>query len=197
MGHDCPMGVLSNMLKIYLAGAIRDDHPEDRDWREYIIDKVESKYALDVRILNPLGNKTFNPANREWKMGGIRAAAKDIVQQDLWSVRQADIIIANFTSLSQGYPSIGTVMEVGAASGIGGKLIYSILDSTGGHLDKFTNANPGVFKIHPFLEQVSASVFGSVDELWAFLSTHLGMLTGSNPRFAGVIVGGEVPTRGR
>lgn len=170
------------MIKIYLAGAIRDASiKDDVEWREKVIDMVEQNYAQEVRILNPLGNKTFNPANREWRVGGIVTNSKGIVAQDLWSVRNADIVVANFSSMVSGYPSIGTVMEVGAAAVHGNKLIYSIIDpSFSGH------GNPGAFKgLHPFLEQLSTEVFSSAAEATEFLRIHLGMLTGQSPRFGG------------
>ena len=175
------------MITIYLAGAIRDDHyEEDVRWREVLIKRIERNYGMDVRILNPLGNKTFNPATHEWKVGGIRTQSRGIVSQDLWSVAHSDIVIANFTSLSQGYPSIGTLMEVGAAAANPRQtIIYSIMEPK--TQDQIGNANKGVFKMHPFLEQVSAEIFPGVEELWAFLSTHLGMLTGTRPGIGGVV----------
>ena len=173
------------MLTLYLAGAIRDAHPEDIAWREYLIGKVQHKHALDTRILNPVGDKTRNVATGEWKMGGIFAGAHDIVSQDLWCVRQADIIIANFSSFVDNYPSIGTVMEVGAAAGMGGKLIYSILDQN----KTFGMENKTNFKLHPFLTEVSSSIFDSVDAFTDFFMQHLDMLTGQNPRFGGIVNG--------
>ena len=172
------------MVTIYLAGAIRDTHAEDIQWREFLISRIEHKHALNVSILNPVGNKTYNPSTREWKMSGIHAGAKEIFAQDLWCVRRADIIIANFNSFKDGYPSIGTVMEVGAAAGIGGKLVYSILDKD----SSFGVENTGNFKLHPFLEQSSSAIFPSVDALVDFLVPHLGMLVGTEPRFGGLTV---------
>lgn len=170
------------MITIYLAGAIRDAHLfEDVKWRDYLIKNIERKYGLSVIILNPLANKTFNIETKEWKMGGVPSRAKNIVAQDLWSVRHADVIIANLSAMATGYPSIGTIMEMGAAAAYGGKLIYTILNSNPG------NDNPGVFKLHPFLEQVSTEIFPSVEDCWGFLASHLGMLTGSNASFGGFV----------
>jgi nucleoside 2-deoxyribosyltransferase len=178
-----PQDLENSMTTIYLAGPIRDSaYEEDVAWREYLIKRIQGKYIMDVKLLNPLGNKTFNPETHIWKVGGLVTQAKGIVAQDLWSVRQADIIIANLTAMNTGYPAIGTVMEMGAAAGIGGKLVYTVLDpgSNPG------NENKGVFKLHPFLEQVSTEIFPSVDALWGFLDEHLGMLTGQQPSFGGV-----------
>lgn len=172
-----------DMVTIYLAGAIRDAQlSDDIGWRETLIERIYDKYAGLVSLLNPVGDKTFNPDTHEWKVGGIRTNTKGIVQQDLWSVRQADIVIANLTSMVTGYPSIGTIMEMGAAAGMGGKLIYTILDPN------FTgHDNKGMFKLHPFLDAISTEIFDSVDSLWAFLDQHLAMLTGLDPHFGGVV----------
>lgn len=170
------------MITIYLAGAIRDDHlEEDVGWRETLIDRIDSLATASVRILNPLANKTFNPETKEWRVATLKINAKGTVGQDLWSVRRADVIVANFSSLSQNYPSIGTVMEVGVAAGIGGKLIYSIIEP-----DFSGHTNLGIFNLHPFLEQVSTEIFPSVKDCGDFLVAHLGMLTGWEPRFGGI-----------
>lgn len=170
------------MITIYLAGAIRDSAiQEDVEWRERIITLIEREYPDSVKVLNPLANKIYNQTTKMWTVGGIPTQARGIVAQDLWSVKRADIVIANFSSLSTGYPSIGTVMEVGAAAAFGRKLIYSIIEPGFRGSD-----NPGVFKLHPFLEQLSTEVFDSVSALEAFLESHLGMLTGTRPRFGGI-----------
>lgn len=179
------------MVTLYLAGAIRDGNKEDIEWRERLIARLAALPAANtgpfVSILNPLANKTFNPQTKEWRVATTRTNAKGIVGQDLWCVRRADIVVANFTSLMEGYPSIGTVMEVGAAAGIGGKLIYSVIDPN------FTgHTNPGVFHLHPFLEQLSTEVFASCQELEDFLVSHLPSLAGANPFF-----GGEIADEGR
>ena len=184
------------MLTLYLAGAIRDNHPEDIEWRERLIDLLASKCVMVreliagkdvtslhplVRILNPLANKTFTPLTGAWRTATIPCNSKGIVSQDFWCVRRADIIVANFSSMVQGYPSIGTVMEVGAAVGIGGKLIYSIIDpSFSGH------SNLGVFDLHPFLKEVSTEVFPSERECEEFLDSHIAALAGYSSRFGGV-----------
>lgn len=171
------------MTTIYLAGPIRDSAViEDVAWREYLIKQIQRKYIMETQILNPLGNKTYNPESHIWKVGGLITQAKGIVAQDLWSVRHADIIIANLTAMKTGYPAIGTIMEMGAAAGIGGKLVYTVLDPASNP----GNENKGVFKLHPFLEQISTEIFPSVEALWEFLDQHLGMLTGTAPSFGGL-----------
>lgn len=173
------------MLTLYLAGAIRDTHREDVEWREQLIfalNNLNQDYDDPiVQVLNPLGNKTFNPNNKEWRVGGVLSTPSLIFQQDLWCVRRADIIVAHLGALSDRYPNIGTLMEIGAAVGMGGKLIYTIISPTyQGH------DNPGVFRLHPFLAEASSATFGTYEECEEFLVSHLPTLAGVEPNFGGV-----------
>jgi nucleoside 2-deoxyribosyltransferase len=162
---------------IYLAGAIRDGRMEDINWRERVIDELGGQ----ANFLNPLGGKVYDPVTKNWTMSGFQAGAKVIVKHDLYCVSHSDIVIANLTSLSEGYPTIGTLMEFGAAVGQG-KLIYSIIEpGYKGH------ENTALYKLHPFLSENSAMVFTSVEEAIRFLSRHLGVLSGTRPNFDGVL----------
>lgn len=162
---------------IYCAGAIRDGHPEDIAWREEMIDSLHTL----ATILNPLGGKTHHPVTKEWRMSGIPSTTRAIVAHDLWMVDRADIVVANLKSLSEGYPSIGTLMELGRATKTGA-LIYLISEpGYAGH------QNPGMFKLHPFLDALPAATFPSVDECVAFLESHLLVLSGQCPEFGGVL----------
>ena len=158
---------------IYLAGSIRDGHPEDVAWRENFIDLV----GYNATILNPLGAKKFEPESGIWTMSGIIAEAKHIVKQDFWCVDRADIVVANLLSLAEGYPSIGTVMEMGRAT-YTNTLIYAIVAAGyAGH------ENKGVFNVHPFLDQCIAQAFPTVKSCFDFVVPHLQMLSGDQPRF--------------
>lgn len=162
---------------IYLAGAIRDTHPDDIVWRELFFASLYDQ----ATFLNPLGGKTHNRATREWKMSGIPSTMRAIVAHDLWMVDRADIVVANLTSLSEGYPSIGTLMELGRATKTGA-LIYIICEpGFNGH------QNPGMFRLHPFLEGLSAATFATVMECVEFLEGHLGVLSGTHPQFGGYL----------
>jgi len=166
------------MITLYLAGAIRDGHPEDIDWREKLITQLTP--IQGVSILNPVGNKTYNLMNGEWQVAGNPVTSHGIVTQDLWCIHRTDIIIANCTALSEGYPMIGTMIELGAAVGMGGKLIYTVIDPTFmGH------ENSEMFTLHPFLKEVSSEVFGTLQEMSHFLTAHLHTLGGYRPRFGG------------
>ncbi len=162
---------------IYLVGAIRDGRQDDIDWRENVIDLLDDQAVF----LNPLGGKTFDATSRQWSMSGISPAANVIVKHDFWCVDHADMIIANMTSLSEGYPSIGSLIELGRAT-LNNKLIYLILESgyTG-------HGNQAMFKLHPFLQEIAAATFTSVESCIDFLGRHLDVMNGVNPRFDGVI----------
>ena len=166
------------MITLYLAGAIRDDHPEDISWREDLITRLTP--VQGVSILNPVGNKTYNLMDGEWQVAGTPVTSHGIVTQDLWCVQRADIIVANCTALSTGYPMIGTMIELGVAVGLGGKLIYTVIDP------EFTgHENKEMFALHPFLKEISSEVFGTLPEMAFFLTSHLHSLGGYRPRFGG------------
>ncbi len=165
------------MLNIYLAGAIRDNHPEDIEWRE----EFARVLGQSARILNPLGGKSFNKATGEWLMNGIPSASRTIVKQDLWCVRKADILVVNFLSLAAGYNSIGTLTEFGGAA-ILDKLIYTIV-----HPDFVGHQNTQMYALHPFINENSCAIFNTPESCLAFLTEHIKMLSGLNPHFKGVI----------
>lgn len=164
-----------NEPRIYLAGSIRDDRPDDIEWRERVIDEVG-----DVAIwLNPLASKTYDPLTKNWTMSGIEPKASVIVPHDFWMVEHSDVIIFNFAALSEGYPNIGTLVEFGHATGLFPRpLLYSVVDKN------YNTQVQKIFKgLHPFLAENSAVVFNSIDELIPFLRSHLKALSGAQPRF--------------
>lgn len=158
---------------LYLAGAIRDSHPEDIEWRERLIALIGDR----ATILNPLAGKGAPP---QWTLHGLRQPdAKFIVAHDFWAIDRADLVVFNFSSLSEGYPSIGTLCEFGRATGTKA-LLYSIIDP-----EYLGHEHLTVFHLHPFLEQNSSVVFHSFQEAAAFLLKHLDVLSGRTPHHAG------------
>lgn len=168
---------------IYLAGAIRDNRSEDITWREDVMQELD---GLAV-FLNPLGGKTFNPRTREWRMSGIASTAPRIVKHDFWCVDRADIVLANMTSLAEGYPSIGSLFELGRASGTGA-LLYVVIEQ--GYLG---HQNGAMYGLHPFIEQNAAAVFNSIAETVTFMRRHLGVLSGADTGFDGTFLDTAVP----
>ena len=161
------------MLTIYLAGAIRDGRLNDIEWREKVISSLLDSPAI---ILNPLGGKHFDAKSGAWTLCGREVTAPSIVKYDFNSVKRADIILANLTSLSERYPSIGTLIELGAAAALG-KLIYLILDN------KYAGHENSMFTRHPFLQEIAADIFESVDEAIEFLKKYIPVLSGTNARY--------------
>jgi nucleoside 2-deoxyribosyltransferase len=168
------------MITVYLAGAIRDDHPEDIEWRESAITALAE---ADTLILNPLGGKTYNTKTKKWLCHGEPAGAISIVKHDFWCVDRADAVIFNLLSLADGYPTIGSLVEFGRATARG-LLIYSIVP-TG-----FTgHENGSMFAgLHPFIEQNSAKLFTSVTDCIEFARLHFPVMAGYAPRFVGKVI---------
>ncbi len=164
-----------NKPTIYLAGAIRDSHPEDIAWRERAIVMFQN-YA---NILNPLGGKSKD-ADGRWTMSGIPSNAKTIVKQDFWCVDRADILVANLMPLQDGYPSIGTLTEYGRATGTGALIFVAVHDKYTGH------DNTSMYKLHPFIEENATVVFTEIDLMLRFVAVHLRMLSGFDPSYKGV-----------
>lgn len=170
---------------VYLAGAIRDDHPEDITWRRDMIDRVGARAIW----LNPLAGKHYNPNPPEgqprWTLHQmVTSGAKLIVAQDLWCVARADVVIFNFDALKVGYPNIGTLIEFGVAVAPSNrpKLIYTIIDP------EYTgHANKGMFHLHPFIEINSSIIFPTVDHCIEFCARHFPVLSGMAPHYRGEI----------
>ncbi len=107
--------------KIYLAGAIRDNRPEDIEWRQYarrsleFFKTPEGPVVRGYVILDPLEGKTYDDEHG-WLIHATTKATGDIfVHRDLAMIRSADVMLANLSALQDGYPCVGTLMELGIA----------------------------------------------------------------------------------
>lgn len=84
-----------NKKKIYLSGPIMDEHAGTaREWREKVKEELGGKFIL------------LDPMRRKFVDRQVDSA-NEIVEFDLQDVRDADIILVNYSK-----PSIGTSMEV-------------------------------------------------------------------------------------
>jgi len=153
---------------IYLAGAIRDGVPADIEWRELVIREL----AGQAVFLNPLGGKTYNTSTRSWDLAGLDPVASVIVPHDFWMVDRADILLVNLESMASGYPSIGTICEIGRATARD-CLIYVIMSD--------------ISRVHPFIQHNAAAFFPDTAEAIRFLSQHLGVMSGTTPHFRGYV----------
>lgn len=166
-------------VKIYLAGSIRDGVPEDFDWRTRAIKAIDPRF---VTIFSPLAGKSYDPQTKKWYIYGNHLPdSKYIVQADYWCVDRADIMLVDFRSLADGYPSIGTVSEWGRSTS------RSILRlATVAPNQKGANA---IFGLHPFIAEHAAKVFNDIDEMIDFAATHVKAVT-DDPRSVGFLPGG-------
>lgn len=168
---------------VYLAGSIRDNIPEDIAWRERAIKRL-GDYAT---VLNPLAGKTFNETTGAWQLYGFTSPdSKYIVHADFWCVDRADIILFDFRSLAEGYPSLGTMTEFGRST------VRSILRLAIIPEDFKGHENTRHFKgLHPFLEQNVAKVFQGTDDAIEFTRAFC-IATTYDPKFGGIVRGGIV-----
>lgn len=97
-------------MKIYLAGAIRDGNAYDIEWRSHASSAFRS---VGGRVLNPLSGQY--ETREGWFFNGVPAAPCTMVPRDLHLLRQADAVFANLLPMSDGYRSLGTIMELGVA----------------------------------------------------------------------------------
>ena len=122
------------MKTIYLCGPIMDELEDGaREWRQTAITKLSSQFTL------------LDPMRRNFKDREVDSA-NEIVEFDLQDVREADILLVNYSKAS-----IGTAMEVFYAAHDLGKFVvaFSPFD--------FQNCNPWMVrfctKILPSLER--------------------------------------------
>lgn len=99
---------MSSKKKIYLSGPIMDEHPElAATWRERAKDQLREYFVL------------LDPMRRNFKDREVDSA-NEIVEFDLQDVRDADIVLVNYSKTS-----IGTAMEVFYASHDLGKFVVA------------------------------------------------------------------------
>ncbi len=149
----------------------------DWQWREDAIHRLGDVATL----LNPLAGKREETTG-QWTQFGSPTTAARIVAQDFAMVDRADIVLADVSSLGRGYPTIGTLMELGRASGRDPRpLVFLVSENA------LPGAN-GMFKIHPFLSELAAAIFPSTEAALEYLAGWCEALSGAKPHFAGVCV---------
>ena len=127
---------------IYLSGPIMDEHEGvAREWRE----SAKRLFAGKYRLLDPMRRKFVD---REVD------SANEIVEFDLLDVRNADIILVNYSR-----PSIGTSMEVFYASHVLGKFVVAF--------------SPYEYReCSPWMVCYCTKILGSLEEAVEHISTH-------------------------
>ena len=132
----------NNLKTIYLSGPIMDEHAgAAREWRECAKSLLAGRY----RLLDPMRRKFVD---REVD------SANEIVEFDLLDVRNADIILVNYSR-----PSIGTSMEVFYASHVLGKFVVAF--------------SPYVYReCSPWMVRYCTKILGSLEEAAEYIATH-------------------------
>ena len=130
------------MKTIYLSGPIMDEQEGiAREWRE----TAKVILASDFILLDPM-RRSFRDKEVD--------SANEIVEFDLQDVRDADIILVNYSK-----PSIGTSMEVFYASHNLGKFVVAF--------------SPFNFKdSSPWMIKYCTKIVPSLEEACAYLKTH-------------------------
>ena len=152
------------MQKIYLAGAIRNGIAADVVWR----DQAAARLKLNYDVLSPSAGKSYE--NGKWTILGGGWTSKQIVKQDFAMIDQCDIFLANLEALNDGYPCIGTLVELGRAVAFN-KLVYCIVPA---------NAT-GSFDVHPFIAENAAFTFGDCEQALCYLERYIYCLNGMCP----------------
>ena len=132
----------NNLKTIYLSGPIMDEHAgAAREWRECAKSLLAGRY----RLLDPMRRKFVD---REVD------SANEIVEFDLLDVRNADIILVNYSR-----PSIGTSMEVFYASHVLGKFVVAF--------------SPYEYReCSPWMVRYCTKILGSQEEAAEYIATH-------------------------
>ena len=132
----------NNLKTIYLSGPIMDEHAgAAREWRECAKSLLAGRY----RLLDPMRRKFVD---REVD------SANEIVEFDLLDVRNADIILVNYSR-----PSIGTSMEVFYASHVLGKFVVAF--------------SPYEYReCSPWMVRYCTKILGSLEEATEYIATH-------------------------
>ena len=132
----------NNLKTIYLSGPIMDEHAgAAREWRECAKSLLAGRY----RPLDPMRRKFVD---REVD------SANEIVEFDLLDVRNADIILVNYSR-----PSIGTSMEVFYASHVLGKFVVAF--------------SPYEYReCSPWMVRYCTKILGSLEEAAEYIATH-------------------------
>lgn len=130
------------MKTIYLSGPIMDVHEgEAREWRQ----AARQLLGKQFRILDPM-RRNFIDRQVE--------SANEIVEFDLQDVRDADIILVNYSK-----PSIGTAMEVFYAAHDLGKFVVTF--------------SPFAFKdCSAWIVRFSTKILPSLEEASYYIRTH-------------------------
>jgi nucleoside 2-deoxyribosyltransferase len=139
-------------MKIYLCGPIMDETCEvARDWRQRAHKALGSRFQI------------LDPMRRNFKDREVDSA-NEIVEFDLQDVREADIVLVNYSKAS-----IGTSMEVFYASHDLGKFVVAFSPFT------FKDSNP-------WMVRFCTKILPSLDDAISYIVDHFISLTASEKK---------------
>lgn len=145
-------------MKAYLAGAIRS--LEDYRWRKNVAERYEGRLTClvpsDINVKKLENLRKFKPS------------ALMTYRTDLALIDEADFIIVNLNSLAEGYPTIGTLIELGYTIGKG-KPVLAVCGSE--------------HKRHPFIAFGTMGAFDHFGDLYSYLDAYLEVTSGKCPMF--------------
>ena len=141
---------MSRQLSIYLAGYIHGERiKECSEWRDRIKAHYTYRDTKNIRILDPLHGKNTSTITPDGLKSDMPARA--VLQRDMLSVQEADLIIANMDRFGEERVSVGTIMEI-AWGFVFAKPIIIITDE-----QQYTE--------HPFLFSMKSALYDSVDDM--------------------------------
>lgn len=154
-------------MKAYLAGAIRSE--EDYKWRA----ELSALHGERLTALIPpdilTDEKNDLKTGEEWfKTQRFRPGSYMTYKTDLKLIDEADLFIGNFLALAEGYPCIGSLVEMGYARGLGKHILI---------------VAPPEYKRHPFISYTAAGAFDTIEELNSYLTHYLDTMEGKCPFF--------------
>ena len=151
---------------VYLAGPIRNE--DDYIWRKQFVEEYAGK--LQFRIPSDILTHDITSANTaNGKLRSFAPAAYMTYRTDLDLIDRSDIVVANLLPMADGYPAIGTLVEIGY-SRAKGKLIFIVADE--------------IRKQHPFLAFGADGLYPSFEALGKYLHQYLDILNGGCPVFS-------------
>jgi nucleoside 2-deoxyribosyltransferase len=128
--------------KIYLCGPIQDcDEGDAKDWRTRAKERLAGRFIL------------LDPMRRNFRDNELDSA-NEIVDFDLQDIRDADVVLVNYSK-----PSIGTAMEVFYAAHDLGRFVIAF--------------SPIPYKrCSPWMVRFCTKILTDLEEALAYIETH-------------------------
>jgi nucleoside 2-deoxyribosyltransferase len=129
---------------VYLCGPIKDcEADESKDWRTRAKDRLGSRFTV------------LDPMRRNFRDNEIDSA-NEIVDFDLQDIRDADLVLVNYSK-----PSIGTAMEVFFASHDQGKFVIAF--------------SPIPYQdCSPWMVKFATKILPDLEDALRYIETHFG-----------------------